>query len=131
MFSGVVTWNERYFHVNTTGADLVNEKQIVSGEIVPLLSLAMQEQTAGARALVKDEAFHALLLQVKPARPVAEHAVDGPIVVQCLRGTVDFSIEGVVREMKPGDWMFVAGGKPHALSAAEDATLLVLRILSS
>jgi quercetin dioxygenase-like cupin family protein len=108
----------------------VNQKQIAEGDVVSLPSLVAQDGSVGAAVLAKDSAFQALVLRVTPTKPIAEHAVDGPIVVQCLQGTVDFSIEGAARKMGAGDWMYVAGGKPHALSASEDATLLVIRVLA-
>ena len=108
----------------------MNQKQIAPGEMVSLPSIAAQDFSAGANVLAKDPAFQALLLGVSPAKPLAEHAVDGPIIVQCLHGTVDFSIAGIARKMGAGDWMHVAGGEPHALSATEDSTLLVIRVLT-
>lgn len=109
----------------------MTQKQITPCEVVNILSLGTQEHPAGASALVKEEDFQVLLLHVTPVKPIPEHAVSGPIIVQCLKGTVHFSVEGTPKEMKAGDWMHVPGGKPHGIIAQEDADLLVIRLMKS
>ena len=58
-----------------------------------------------------------------------EHSVTGELTVQCLEGSLEFSIAGVVDIMRQGDLKCLLGGVPHALTAIEDSTVLVTLLL--
>ena len=78
-----------------------------------------------SRALVKNEAFEAIVMELTAGKQIPAHSVEGPIIVQCLDGEVDFSVEGQPHVMKAGDWMHLPGGASHALDAHQDTRLLV------
>jgi len=96
---------------------------------VNLRKVAMETGLKRSVALVKTEAFEAILMHLEAGQVIPAHRVAGPILVQCLSGKVDFSTEGDSHVMRPGDWMHLAGGTAHALDAREESVLMVTLLL--
>lgn len=100
-----------------------------SGELIDIRPLGPAMQTARTSALYKTqhlEVFRVVLLAGKVMR---EHRVSGEMTVQCLEGSVAFSINGASEVMRPGDLKCLVGGEPHALQAIEDCSVLVTLLL--
>jgi quercetin dioxygenase-like cupin family protein len=76
-------------------------------------------------ALVKTGAFEVIRLVVAAGKSLPSHKVEGPITVQCLSGRCTFFVGDQPRELSPGAWLFLNGGTPHAVKAAETSVLLV------
>jgi quercetin dioxygenase-like cupin family protein len=95
-------------------------------EVVNLSTFAEQAREKAANALVKHDAFEAVLMHLSPGETIPAHEVKGPIIVQCLEGAVNFPVAGEERLMRTGDWMYLPGGTPHAIEAAEQSRLLVI-----
>lgn len=76
-------------------------------------------------AIVKEDTFEAIRLIVEPGKPIPPHKVNGPISVQCLRGSCTFSIGNEPRKLVGGSWLYLAGGQMHAVESEEGAVLLV------
>lgn len=53
------------------------------------------------------------------------HRAPGPLIVQCLEGRVDFSVEGSLWELNPGDLLHLPHRQPHGVHAHEPSTLLL------
>ena len=62
-------------------------------------------------------------------KEMPEHEVAGELTVQCLEGSVEFSIGSTRDVMQAGDLKCIAGGIPHALKAIEDSSVLVTLLL--
>ena len=60
------------------------------------------------------------VIQVKDAHPVM-----GEITVQCLEGTVHFQSGGATHLLRAGDLVHLQPRALHALTAVQDASLLV------
>ncbi|MGZ5819257.1 MAG: cupin domain-containing protein, partial [Burkholderiaceae bacterium] len=56
---------------------------------------------------------------------VPEHAVDGPITVQCIEGEVSVDMGSKHRIIRAGDLLYIAAGAPHELLAIKNSSLLV------
>ncbi|WP_406857078.1 cupin domain-containing protein [Alsobacter sp. KACC 23698] len=95
------------------------------GEVVDLSPLGPALSSAKTTALVKTEAFEAVRLVIKAGAEIATHQVAGPITLHCLEGRVTLDLPGDSIELAPGSWIHLAGGAPHSLRAAEDASLLL------
>lgn len=62
-------------------------------------------------------------------KQVPKHRVIGEVTVQCLEGSVEFSI-GTKRDvMRAGHLKRLAGEVPHSLVAIEDSAVLVTLLL--
>jgi len=100
-------------------------KHVDTCEVVNLFTLAEAEEAKGSIALVRTEAFEAIHVHLPAAKTIPPHRVEGPLIVQCLSGEVDFSVEGTPHVLRAGDRMHLAGGAMHALEAREDTRILV------
>ncbi len=47
-----------------------------------------------------------------------------------LEGTLRYSVDGVARDLAPGDWMFTPSGSVHHFSNPHNGTALVLIVLT-
>jgi quercetin dioxygenase-like cupin family protein len=94
------------------------------GEVVNLKAYAAKAPTRSA-ALTKNAAFETILMHVEAGKSHPPHRVDGPIIVHCLEGAVDFPVEDEPRTLRAGDWMFLPPAALHAVHAQENAQLLV------
>ena len=76
-------------------------------------------------AIVKEKEFEAIRLYLRPGKKLPPHKVDGPITVHCLSGSCTFFVEDEPRQLVPGSWLYLEGGKMHSLEAEEECTVLV------
>jgi quercetin dioxygenase-like cupin family protein len=100
-------------------------KRVEPSEVVNLDTVADDAGAGGSYSLTKNESFQAILMSLPQGKLIDEHSVDGPLIVQCLEGAVEFPVDGSMRTMGPGDWMYLPGGTPHAVEVLEDTRLLV------
>lgn len=101
----------------------------LSGELIdikPLGEALKERRTATLYKMQQLEVFRMILLAGKQ---MSEHHVVGEFTVQCLEGSVEFSI-GTTRDvMRAGDLKCLAGGVPHSLVAIQDSAVLVTLLL--
>lgn len=95
------------------------------GEVVDLATYGPGSSDTHTVALVKTNYFEAIRLFARAGSTVPPHKVDGPITVQCLRGEGTFFVGTEPREMGPGTWLHIEGGKMHSIEAKSDFVLLV------
>jgi len=95
------------------------------GEVICLETFGPQNTDTHTVALVKTNHFEAIRLFTRAGSTVPPHKVDGPITVQCLRGEATFFVDTEPREMSPGTWLHIEGGKVHSIEAKTDCVLLL------
>ena len=95
-----------------------------SGEVVNLL-LGRDLPTAQTTTVVKTDQLEVLRLVVPAGKDIPRHQVSESITVQCLEGRVIFTTGEKDQELSAGQFMYLAGGEPHALRGVEDSSLLV------
>ncbi len=95
------------------------------GEVIDLGTFGLEGNDTHTVALVKTPWFEAVRLFVRAGGKVPPHKVDGPITVQCLRGSATFYVGSEPREIRPGSWLHLEGGALHAVEAKSDTVLLV------
>lgn len=100
-------------------------------EVVNLSEYGKQSHQKTANALVKTDEFEAIIMNLAAGETIPPHAVAGPIIVQCIEGSIDFPVDGSSRMMRAGDWMYLQGGTKHAVEAKENARLLVTILFDS
>jgi quercetin dioxygenase-like cupin family protein len=88
------------------------------GEVVALQSGA---KTA---ALVKRDRFEAVRLVVPAGVTIPTHQVGGFLTLYCLEGHAVLVADRDI-EMRPGDWVYLDRGAPHAVRGIEDSALLL------
>lgn len=101
----------------------------LSGELINIRPLGSAITTAQTATLYKTQHLEVFRLILLAGKEMPEHEVVGELTVQCLEGSVEFSI-GTTRDvMRPGDLKCLAGGISHSLRAIEDTSVLVTLLL--
>lgn len=100
-----------------------------SGTVLDLRPLGEKCTTFSAIALVKTPQLEVIRLTMPRGKTMPAHKVPGEITVQCLEGSIAFSIDGQVKILQAGDLIFVEGEAMHALEALENASALVTMLL--
>lgn len=100
-----------------------------SGERIDIRPLGDALKTEPTKALYKSAQLEVFRIVLLAGKSMPEHRVDGELTVQCLEGSISFSIGGARETMRQGDLVCLAGGMPHALEAIEDSSVLVTLLL--
>ena len=80
-------------------------------------------------ALVRDDRIEVMRLALPAGKELPEHFAYGPVTILCIEGAVDLAAHDSVRRMRTGDFVYLAAKVPHALRAAEDASVLITMVL--
>ena len=101
----------------------------LSGELIDIRPLADKITNTRTVALYKTQHLEVFRMILLADKEMPEHKVPGELTVQCLEGSIEFSI-GTTRDvMQAGDLKCLAGGVPHSLRAIEDSSVLVTLLL--
>ncbi|HSC87737.1 MAG TPA: cupin domain-containing protein [Polyangiaceae bacterium] len=73
----------------------------------------------------KSKDLEVLRLVLQAGHSVPEHSVSGEITVQCIEGSIDFTVGGQSHVLHAGQLLYVQGGAKHSVAALEDASVLV------
>ena len=75
--------------------------------------------------LVKTPTLRVVLITMTAGTEAHEHAVDGPITIQALRGRFEVTAGGALQELAAGGFAALEGGVRHAVRAVEDGAFLL------
>lgn len=78
------------------------------------------------KVLMNRPGYRLVLLNLRAAQSVPEHATNEMVTVYAISGHITFYENGSPFELRTGNVLFIDGGVPHALEAHEDSTLLVV-----
>lgn len=78
-----------------------------------------------ANLLIKTDTISVVLVTMLEGGEMHKHKAPGPITVQVLTGSIDFSVEGESNIMVEGDLISLAPGIPHAVSGIKDGAFLL------
>lgn len=99
---------------------------------IDLAAVACQLQQEGPRSgnrnavtLVKHQDFRLVLAALKSGATLARHSARGTVLIQVLTGTVRARIYGEDLEVKAGQVVSFDPNLDHAISAVQDALLLI------
>lgn len=95
-----------------------------SGQIATL-PLHQSLATAKTTTLAKTAQFEAIRLVVPAGKEIPTHKVPGEVTILCIEGRVLLTAEDRSQELGAGQFVYLAGGAPHAVKAIENAALLV------
>lgn len=93
------------------------------GQVIGLSSHAAAAR-ARTTALVKTDAFEVAELVLRAGDQIARHAVPGYATIQCLKGSIILETDKRI-ELAAGDWLYLARGEEHSVSALQDGSLLM------
>jgi quercetin dioxygenase-like cupin family protein len=101
----------------------------LSGELIDIQPLGAALKSTRTTVLYKTQHLEVFRMVLLAGKQMPEHHVVGEFTVQCLEGSVEFSI-GTTRDiMRPGMLKCLAGGVPHSLVAIEDSSVLITLLL--
>ena len=100
-------------------------KHASSGDLIDLRPLGASLDDAQSTTLLRDQQLKVMRLVMPAGKELQDHAVAGPITMQCLEGVLEVTAHGSSRTMRAGDLMYLASKVPHSLRASEDASVLV------
>ncbi len=101
----------------------------LSGELIDIRPFRNNLQREGNKTLYKSEHLEVFRMVMTAGKEFPPHKVSGEITVQCIEGSIEFTIEGMSEVMREGNLKCLAGGKLHALRAIEDSSVLVTILL--
>jgi quercetin dioxygenase-like cupin family protein len=81
--------------------------------------------TAVTTAIVKHDQFEVIRLVIPEGHKIPPHRVSGPITVQCLAGSINFTSGDNTQPLQANDWLYLEGDEMHSLEGIEDAMVLV------
>lgn len=96
-----------------------------SGEIIDVRPLGARLHETQSSALVREDQLEVMRFVLPAGKELPEHAVRGPITIQCLEGVVEVSAHGTSKTVRAGELMYLADQVPHSLRASEDSSVLV------
>lgn len=99
-------------------------------EIVDLETWAEDIHSEKTKAIIKTKELELARLFMPAGKEFREHEVAGPIIVHCIKGSVEFTAMGSSQELAPGQLLYLEPGKPHSLMARTDAVVLLTIIFS-
>jgi quercetin dioxygenase-like cupin family protein len=79
-----------------------------------------------SQALLTAPGLRATLFRFAAGQELSEHTSPARVLVQVVSGECEFTAEGRVHTLRPGEVMHLPPGAPHAVRAPADLTLLVI-----
>jgi len=78
------------------------------------------------KVLVNEPGYRMVLLSMRAAQSVPEHATPGMVTVYAIRGHITFYEGSSSCDLRAGEVLYIESGSPHRLEAHEDSALFVL-----
>ena len=100
-----------------------------SGDVANVRALGNELDETSTNAFFKDQHLEVIRMFLRGGRWIAEHAVKGPVTVQCLEGEVDVITGDTHRVIRSGDLLYLEAGAAHELFAIQNSSLLVTIVL--
>ena len=101
-----------------------------SGQVVSVLPLGNRLAQASSSAILKAGQLEVMRVVLLAGKSMREHHTPGEATVQCIEGTVDFKAGGTTQLLRAGDLVHLQPRALHALTAVENASLLVTLCLA-
>lgn len=93
-----------------------------------LESLPVVKGEQKMKLLLDNEALKSVLFAFDTGQGLGEHANPNNVVVTCIDGVIDFSIDGDINRLHAGDVVYLAPGTVHAATCIEPAHMQVLMV---
>ncbi len=101
------------------------QKHAESGEVIHVAPLGPALASATTTAIIKAAQLEVIRIVLHAGKSLREHQTPGEITVQCIEGSVEFSMPDRTTVLNQGDFLHLEAAVPHALRAIADTSLLV------
>lgn len=100
-----------------------------SGELIDISPLGNHFHDKASATLVRADHLEVFRLALPAGKTLQEHSASGTITIQCIEGVIELEAHGKRQRMRPGSLVYLADTEPHAVTALENATLLITVLL--
>lgn len=100
-------------------------------EIVNLATWADDLPKEHSKAIVKTNEMELARLILPPGEGIEDQHVDGPLVVHCLSGSVEFDAMGKQQELGDGELAYLPAEEPFTLKARRHALVLLTFVFTN
>jgi quercetin dioxygenase-like cupin family protein len=107
------------------GSAIMALKHFAPGELAHAGPLGDALRTTRTFTLVRTDDLQIFQLVLRAGADLAEHAVPGAMVFQCIEGELIFRALGRELSMRAGDLTHIAASTPHSVHAVTDMSALV------
>ena len=90
--------------------------------------VAPQTGAVVSRVVHRDADLDVTVFAFDAGEGLTEHTATRPALVQVLTGRLRLTVDGQDVDLRPGGWVHMEPGAPHALSA-EEPTIVLLTLL--
>ncbi|HLR76389.1 MAG TPA: hypothetical protein VK106_01930 [Balneolaceae bacterium] len=102
-----------------------NQGHIQSGEVVNLETLKGDMSVDSSYAIIKTEGMEVIRMALVEGKKTKEHQIEGELTVQCLKGSIIFSVDKKSCHLNEDDWLFVAKKQNFSYRVKQDTILLL------
>lgn len=95
------------------------------GELIDVAPLGDKLVDTAPIALARTDDFEVMRLVLPKGKTIPQHTVEGELTLQCIEGAVDVQALDRTLTMQAGQMIYLYENTPYALSAREDASLLM------
>ncbi|MES2625240.1 MAG: hypothetical protein V4628_08170 [Pseudomonadota bacterium] len=95
------------------------------GEVVNLASWAKDLPVEHSKIIARTDAMELARLVLAKGEVVGKHHVAGPLVVQCLSGSIEIAAMGTPRKVDSGELMYLPPGEHFTLTAQHQSLVLI------
>ena len=85
--------------------------------------LSFNENKPNITVMLESDFSKEIRIAMKKGQQMKEHKTPYPIVVQILKGNIDFGVEGKIHTLKQDDIVALEGNIPHDLTANEESII--------
>ena len=107
----------------------MNERPLIDSGSAGKVSLAAETQFAPngivSRTLLRTATTRVVLFGFSEGQELTEHTSTQEALVQILSGECEFTLDGELNHLKPGDLLFMPPGLPHAVKAVTEFSMLL------
>jgi quercetin dioxygenase-like cupin family protein len=107
----------------------MSEQPLIDAGREKVLSLETETQYAAngivSRTLLRTNTARVVLFGFAEGQELTEHTSTQHATVQVLAGECEFSLSGKPHSLKPGDFLYMPPGLPHAVKATRQFSMLL------
>src|SRR5512140_895698 len=107
----------------------MSEQPLMDAASEKVISLTQETQFAPngivSRTLLRTPALRVVLFGFSEGQELTEHTSTQHAMIQVLSGECDFSLSGKSHNLKPGDFLYMPPGAPHAVKASKPFSMLL------
>lgn len=96
-----------------------------AGELVDLNDWPPDVSSDQSHTIIINDDIELGRLILHKGKEIPEHSISSPILIQCMEGTVEIRTQRARQSIGQGQLIYLQANDPHALTALEDAIVLL------